>query len=334
MYPDFLGIGAQKAGTTWLYHNLRAHPEIWMPPRKEIHYFDQIGEERSNPVSGVLGRRPVDRQWRGQMSGWLRKHALDEPSVDNLLWGFRYLRGTRNDDWYASLFEPGRGKLVGEITPSYSVLSEEAVAHVHGLMPEARIIFVMRNPIERVWSQTVMSFDRSKKGSAGTMKSRKLLRRTKRNTSRLLTNYLRTLRKWSAYYPEEQIFVGFLEDVQLFPAQLLERIYEFLGVNTSFTPQGLEKKVHSRSVGRIPTEVAASLARTHGDEIQSLDERFGGYASFWAYCAEHLIQASPLNDATLVYPFTETLFWDDWVRREGMPSTIQSGTLNSLRSGD
>jgi hypothetical protein len=292
-----------------------------------------MGEEKPNPVFGVLGRRPVDRQWRGQMSGWLRKHAVDQPSAENLLWGLKYLSGTRDDDWYASLFESGRGRLVGEITPSYSVLDEETVAHIHGLMPEARIIFMMRNPIERVWSQTVMSFDRSKKGSAGTAKPTKLLRRTRRNTSRRLTNYLRTLEKWNALYSKDRIFVGFLEDVQLFPAQFLSRMYEFLGVDASFVPQGLEKKVHSRSVGRIPTEVAARLARNYRSEIQSLDERFGGYASFWAYCAERLIQDPAPNYADLDYPFTETVFWDDWVRREEVPNTIQSGPLSYLQSG-
>ena len=39
--PDFIGIGAQKAGTTWLHRNLQAHPEIWMPTEKELHYFDE-----------------------------------------------------------------------------------------------------------------------------------------------------------------------------------------------------------------------------------------------------------------------------------------------------
>ena len=40
MYPNFLGIGAQKSGTTWLHANLSQHPQIWMPPVKEIHYLD------------------------------------------------------------------------------------------------------------------------------------------------------------------------------------------------------------------------------------------------------------------------------------------------------
>ena len=39
MNTYFIGIGAHKAGTNWLYVNLQNHPDIWLPPRKEIHYF-------------------------------------------------------------------------------------------------------------------------------------------------------------------------------------------------------------------------------------------------------------------------------------------------------
>ena len=38
--PSFLCIGAQKAGTTWLHAQLRSHPKVWLPPIKELHYFD------------------------------------------------------------------------------------------------------------------------------------------------------------------------------------------------------------------------------------------------------------------------------------------------------
>jgi len=36
MLPNFLGIGAQRAGTTWVYHCLREHPQIFLPDKKEI----------------------------------------------------------------------------------------------------------------------------------------------------------------------------------------------------------------------------------------------------------------------------------------------------------
>lgn len=38
----FMCIGAQKSGTTWLHRQLRNHPQIWLPPVKELHYFDTI----------------------------------------------------------------------------------------------------------------------------------------------------------------------------------------------------------------------------------------------------------------------------------------------------
>src|SRR5437762_2155968 len=41
--PDFLCIGAQKAGTTWLYQQLESHPDFWMPPFKELHYLNDLG---------------------------------------------------------------------------------------------------------------------------------------------------------------------------------------------------------------------------------------------------------------------------------------------------
>jgi hypothetical protein len=39
--PGFIGIGAQKAGTTWLYKMLAQNPSIWLPPFKEVHFFDR-----------------------------------------------------------------------------------------------------------------------------------------------------------------------------------------------------------------------------------------------------------------------------------------------------
>src|SRR5690606_11946368 len=39
-FPDFICIGAQKSGTTWLYENLKLHPDIFMPDKKELHYFN------------------------------------------------------------------------------------------------------------------------------------------------------------------------------------------------------------------------------------------------------------------------------------------------------
>jgi hypothetical protein len=53
LYPNFIGIGAQKSGTTWLSRNLGLHPEIWIPSVKEVHYFDDRIKDLRTPYPGL-----------------------------------------------------------------------------------------------------------------------------------------------------------------------------------------------------------------------------------------------------------------------------------------
>ncbi|HEU4492896.1 MAG TPA: sulfotransferase, partial [Rubrobacteraceae bacterium] len=257
---------------------------------------------------------------------------IKKPSLRDLLWDFKYYMLPYNDQWYASVFEPKKGKVAGEITPAYSVLDRDSVVHVHELMPHAKIVFFMRNPIERVWSQTVMSFDRAKKGSAESVSEEELFQRSERDSMWKLSNYLRTFENWGAFYSEEQIFVGFLEDIHFFPGELLESLYGFLGVDPSFDPPLTEKKVHSRSAGSMPTKIAVHLARAYREEIARLSERFGGYASFWLYCANRLIDDPP-EERNMPYPMFESSLWEEWASGAGGSSEngIHSGPLASIQ---
>ena len=326
-FPDFIGIGAQKAGTTWLHRNLQAHPGIWMPREKELHYFDEKIEQHGWVFSRLIGKRPVDKRWRRQFGARLRK-ASKERSRQNLAWDLRYFFGRPDDGWYSSLFEQGRGRVTGEATPDYAILEEKTIAHVHGLMPDAKIIFMMRNPVERPWSAMEMRL-RIRGHQVHEVKDRKFYRRFDNKGSRLRTHYLRTLESWGSYYPEEQVFVGFLEDVSFFPRELLRSLYEFLGVDPSVERADATRKIHSGSRDTIPTRFAVFLARAYHEETRALHERFGGYASFWLYCAERLINDPPTEEH-LPYPFWESPLWDEWEGSRGM--TMQSGPLSSVRA--
>ena len=240
-----------------------------------------------------------------------------------------------NDRWYGSVFEPKDGRVAGEITPAYSVLDRERVAHVHELVPDAKIIFMMRNPIERAWSQTVMSFDKVEKGSASSVSEEELFKRIGRNSTYKLSNYLRTFENWGGFYPAERFFVGFLEDSHFLPVELLRSMYSFLGVDPSFEPPLTEKKIHARSAGTMPTKVAVHLAHNFREEIARLEERFGGYASFWLYCADRLIE-SPPEEEEMTYPLFESSFWEEWAVGPGSPTglgsrQVQSGPLASIQ---
>jgi Sulfotransferase family len=330
-FPDFIGIGAQKAGTTWLHRNLQAHPQIWMPKEKELHYFDEKIKQRGGLWSRMLGSRPIDKRWRRQI-GARFKRLPRKVSRQDIAWDLRYFFKRPGDVWYASLFEQGKGRLTGETTPDYAILETDTIAHVHELMPHARIIFMMRNPIERPWSAMDMRL-RLRGQSVDELKDRKFYRRFGNEGSRMRTNYLHTLENWGACYSEEQIFVGFLEDIHFFPGELLKSLYRFLGVDPSVKYGNITRKIHPGLQDTIPTRLAVHLARVYQEEIARLSERFGGYASFWLYCANRLINDPP-EEEFIPHPLWETAMWKRWIGEFESVSEwprFQSGPLSSVQ---
>lgn len=325
MFPDFLVIGAQKAGTTWLHRSLQAHPQIWTPRQKELHYFDEKINLKGGTWSRLFGDRIADARWRRQLKARLGRFPKDWSPAE-LLWDLKYFFKTPNDDWYASLFRPGGSKVKGETTPDYSVLERETIAHIHDLMPEAKIIFMMRNPIERLWSAMDMRL-RSYGSSFEEVRARKLHRQFNKRRMRLRTDYLRTLENWGSFYPEERFFVGFLEDVHFFPEQLTKDLYSFLDVDPTFEYRGASRKVHSGSQSTMSTKAAVRLASSYHSELGELAGCFGGYATFWLDCAERLIEDPPA-DKFIPYPLWESSLWEEWDGSREI--ALQSGPLSSV----
>ena len=110
-HPKFLCIGARKAGTTWLWFNLRSHPRVWLTPQKEIHYFDRrppslaerlFGRRYHLRAARVHLRQTLVAQWRC----W---------SPDDLRWAARHCLSPRDDAWYRSLFPDDDGLTTGKI---------------------------------------------------------------------------------------------------------------------------------------------------------------------------------------------------------------------------
>ena len=133
--PDFLCVGAQKAGTSWLYKQLSVHPDFWMPPRKELHYLNQPGHVSFIPV-------PRNRDER------------DPLFFENL----RRLRANHGLDLagYGQLFVGKGSQISGDITPAYCMLPDQVIARVMRSFPRLKVIFLARDPVERAWSQLSM----------------------------------------------------------------------------------------------------------------------------------------------------------------------------------
>ena len=283
---DFLGIGAQKAGTTWLWQMLRGHPQVWLPPRKELHYFDRALTYPSpsflatdHPLRRWLSRAPHDRECRVKCWRHVRRHVR-EGDWAALRWDLRYYFGTFDDRWYLSLFDQGAGRVRGEITPSYSILEASDVARIARLVPTLKIMFLLRNPVDRAWSQ--IRFDWTRGASQGIGNLEELRAFIESPMQALRSDYLRTLDIWGASFPRTQMHIDFYDDIALQPAEMLTRILTFLEIDSADLPvSSLSRKVHVSREMEMPTEVRRELARRYLPEIEKLATQVGGHVERW-----------------------------------------------------
>lgn len=287
MFPNFINISSPRTGSTWLYKNLKKHPDIWMSPIKEIHYFnEQEIDMDSSLVSRFFDKSSwLNRRWRRKLTEYLF-HRFHNPSlltIKDLKWHFNYFFGKRNARWYASLFKDSGKKQTGDMTTGYSILNRASIATIYNLMPEAKLIFILRNPIQRSWSHALKRV-RDKNQTPETMDERKLLKYLKSKDCQMMGQYSQIIANWQEYYPPEQFFIAFFEDIVDCPEDLLLRIYEFLGLKTSpklITNKAFKKANASANNGRIPEHILVDLAELFYEEIEKLAQQLGGKASIW-----------------------------------------------------
>ena len=261
--PDFLCIGAHKAGTTWLYQQLDSHPDFWMPPVKELHYFDQLSRvQRAAP--------PRCRDERDLRFLESIKNLSAEPYI--------------NLDHYARLFEPKASLLSGDISPNYSTLSDEVIRRVVGYFPNLKVIFLARDPVERVWSHLSMEvYYRQIEPFDATN-----IDEVNRNLSRrgmLLRSYpSAVVAQWKRYVDSEQFRVYFFDDLQTNPAELRRSILRFLGTDPDKPGSRLTADYNSWTrMEKLPltNKVRSHLARFFKKELKTCAARLGGPARDW-----------------------------------------------------
>lgn len=194
---DFLGIGAQKSGTTWLYRMLETHPCIRFPAGKEVHFWDQ-----------------------------------------------RIQNGV---DWYARLFsESTPGLRQGEITPAYSMLEPQTIQQVRSINPSLRIVFLIRNPMDRAWSSAQMALQRAEM-TIDEASDQWFIDHFRSSGSMRRGDYETTLRRWRAVFSIEQVLLLRYENIRVAPLHLLQQCAKHLGVDPDHFAQ-LPKSVLSERV--------------------------------------------------------------------------------------
>ena len=211
--PDFLLIGAQKSGTTWLWNKLDQHPETDLPHTKELHYFG--GVENYN-----AGSEPYFAHFAGLDPARLTGEASTSYLYDRI----PYWHNTSETIEYEDAL-PTIPELVAQT------------------LPDVRIIAVLRDPVYRAISAYRHWLKLRHFSPLAGLESAAL----RFPKTRILEygNYAQHIAAWQAVFPAEQmLFLLFERDVVGEPAAGLKRVYRFLGLDHAYEPPAPERSVH------------------------------------------------------------------------------------------
>jgi len=289
--PDFLCVGVHKGGTTWLYQQLDSHPDFWMPPLKELHYFDQLS--RVQRPSSPRCRDERDRRFLESINSLSAKPYID----------FEH---------YAQLFEPKGSLLSGDISPNYSTLRNKIVRQIVRYFPKLKVIFLARDPVERVWSHLSMevhyhqieAFDVSDIDEV----NRNLLRR-----GLLLRSYpSAVVARWKRYVDPDRFRIYFFDDLQRNPTELRRSILSFLGADPDKPVSRVPGDNSWGSMEKLPLtdKVRSHLAQFFKKELKTCAARLGGAARDWParYGFSLLLFLWDFFDGSI-----DLFFWCDWI---------------------
>ncbi|PIE73877.1 MAG: sulfotransferase [Deltaproteobacteria bacterium] len=200
--PNFFIVGAHKAGTTSLYAYLRQHPQVFMPERiKEPCYF------RGDPGSFEPGPPQLEKE-----------------------------------SFYWELFKDAKGcKAIGEASTDYFYYSRKSALNIKEHDPRAKIIIILRNPIERAYSNYIWAL---KEGAESEKSFRQALDLEENRRKKGMGSvwhykskgfYASSVRDYLNIFNASQVKVILFEDLKNDANSVCQELFNFLGVD-SFCP--------------------------------------------------------------------------------------------------
>jgi hypothetical protein len=232
---DFLVIGAMKCGTTSLWEHMRSHPGIFVPGTKEAPFFSS------------------DAQYSRGLRAFLGEHFQAVPD----------------------------GVKAGKVTPQYMMGSKDAAVSVIAgriaeALPDVRLIALLRDPVERAVSQHRHNLRKGYENRSFDDVAELLLepaalhaaRRVPKGTNTYVTagEYGRVLDTYLAFFPRDQLFVAFTDDLEQRPEWLLEEIFRFVEVDPHHRPPSLERRFHKGGTTKRVSDEAARELKLYLDE--------------------------------------------------------------------
>lgn len=268
-------IGAQKAGTTWLYETLRTSSQIHFSRNKELHYFnviagksDQVFDLRMNTAKTLARELVSERGPKNRRNLRVLSELADLLSI--------YTDAPEHHEAYLSYLTQGFSgqPVICDITPAYAILEAKDFSEM-GSLGESCFIFILRDPIDRMWSQIRMAvstdaaqvadFQTACEARAQHLIDSKRLPKLER------ANYRRTMSELEAVIPPHRIKYVFYED--LFHAHTVRDICTFLGISP-ISPKA-DLRSNSGRHAMLPEHLKHSFREAFALQYDFILNRFG-----------------------------------------------------------
>ncbi len=280
--PDFVCVGTQRAGTTWLHAALDADPGYWMPPFKELGHFGPP-EMLHGPEQRLVFLHAV----------LTREAAAPAPDLALLRWLRRFALAPRQDlAWYRSLFAPAGDRCTGDISPNYFVLDEAAVARMAAALPRARVLILLRAPLARALSQRRFMIERGL--WEPTVSVEVQLHRLCAGTASQRARYAEVVDRYERHFPG-RVGIFFHDHLAADPEAQLGRIAAFLGrpLARPTAPRPAPVNATRLSLPPLPPAALQTLAARYLDLLGDLPARFSDPVAGWAADLARTAQGAP-----------------------------------------
>jgi hypothetical protein len=248
--PDFIGIGAQKSGTTYAFEALRRCPGVSFPAMPGSRDF--LSNAEADGV--VLNTLPKEIQF------------LDGPNK-GLSWA----------QYFDIFSETADGDVAGEISPAYMTAPIERIQELRDRCPDVKLFAIFRNPIERDWSAIRMIAGRREE-----LDDEEALWKIA-NIRHVIEmgDYTGPLKRWLSIFPRSSFQFHTLAELEADPKAVVGSLLEHIGLDQSHLGNIPESKVFTGPSKECPARILELLRERHKASFDELAELTGLDVSDW-----------------------------------------------------
>ena len=252
-----LCVGAQKTGTTWLHAQLKNHPQIGFSHIKEVHYFNTM-----HNGSILLTTRKVEhiKELINNNRYALEQYFSNLSSGKSVDAGIKKLLSPVDDDWYLELLNTSK-KYAADFTPEYALLPQEGHENIKSVSKKQKIIFIMRDPLERAKS-AIQYFYKTHNRDINSEAIEEIQGVAEKDFILKMSKYETTIKMLKENYKKENVLFLFFEHIMKDKQNAINQVTDFLDIESINIPESqLEKRVNTSEKFNFPNEVIDYLAR-------------------------------------------------------------------------